>query len=163
LPAALEQARKGFERHAHEGDREAFAEFKRQHAAWLDDYALFQAIRQAQGETSWLDWPAPLRDRDASALLAFRDAQGETLEQVCFEQFVFFSQWAALRDYASKRHCAVRRYRFCAHDSAGYLGPPTCFPGRDRPPDVVAGVLPHYSPDGAALGNPLYRWDGSGG
>ena len=70
---ALAQARTGFEHRAHEGDRAAFDEFRQQHTAWLDDYALFRAIRHAQGETSWLEWPAPLRDRDTAALQAIAD------------------------------------------------------------------------------------------
>ena len=161
--AALKRARKGFERHAHEGDRKAFAEFKRQHAAWLDDYALFQSIRQAQGEASWIDWPAPLRDRDATALLAFRDTQGEALEQVCFEQFVFFSQWRAVRDYAHQHGIALFGDIpiFVAHDSADIWAHRDLFSlDATGKPDVVAGVPPDYfSATGQRWGNPLYRWE----
>jgi 4-alpha-glucanotransferase len=160
---ALEQARKGFEDRAQDGERGAFAAFRLQHAAWLDDFSLFQAIRQAQGETSWLGWPAPLRDREPSALQAFRDAHAGACEQVCFEQFIFYSQWHAVREYAHQNGIALFGDLpiFVAHDSADVWANRDLFSldaiGR---PEVVAGVPPDYfSATGQRWGNPLYRWD----
>lgn len=160
---ALAQARTGFEHHAHDGDRAAFADFRQQHAAWLDDYALFRVIRHAQGETSWLEWPAPLRDRDAAAMQTFREEHGMECEQVCFEQFVFFSQWAALRDYAHQNDIALFGDIpiFVAHDSADIWSRRDLFSlDATGHPEVVAGVPPDYfSATGQRWGNPLYRWD----
>jgi 4-alpha-glucanotransferase len=160
---ALSQARAGFERSAHEGDRAAFARFREQHSAWLDDYALFRSIRQVQGGASWLDWPAPLRDRDGAALRAFRQAHADDYEQVCFEQFVFFSQWAAARDYAHQNDIVLFGDIpiFVAHDSADIWSHRELFSlDASGLPVVVAGVPPDYfSATGQRWGNPLYRWD----
>jgi 4-alpha-glucanotransferase len=160
---ALTQARAGFEREAHEGDRAAFAVFREQHSSWLDDYALFRAIRQVLGEVSWLEWPAPLRDRDPGALQAFRNEHAGEYEQVCFEQFVFFSQWGQVRDYAHRNGIVLFGDIpiFVAHDSADIWSHRELFAldasGR---PEVVAGVPPDYfSATGQRWGNPLYRWD----
>jgi 4-alpha-glucanotransferase len=160
---ALVQARQGFERRSREGERGAFAAFREQHASWLDDYALFQAVRHVQGETSWPEWDAPLRDRDSAALQAFHNAHANACEQVCFEQFVFFSQWGALRDYAHQNGIALFGDIpiFVAHDSADVWANRELFSldasGR---PEVVAGVPPDYfSATGQRWGNPLYRWD----
>ena len=160
---ALTQARLGFERHAHEGDRAAFAGFREHHSAWLDDYALFRAIRQVQGGASWLDWPVPLRDRDAGALHAFRSEHADAYEQVCFEQFVFFSQWNAVRDYAHQSDIALFGDIpiFVSHDSADIWCHRDLFSlSASGRPEVVAGVPPDYfSSTGQRWGNPLYRWD----
>jgi 4-alpha-glucanotransferase len=160
---ALSQARAGFERSAHEGDRAALARFREQHSAWLDDYALFRAIRNVQGKVSWLDWPAPLRDRDPAALQAFRSAHADEYEQVCFEQFVFFAQWSAVRDYAHQSGIALFGDIpiFVSHDSADIWSHRELFALDDSGrPEVVAGVPPDYfSATGQRWGNPLYRWD----
>lgn len=160
---ALVQARAGFERRAQEGDRAAFAAFREQHSAWLDDYALFRAIRKVHGEVSWLDWPVPLRDRDPGALQAFRSTHAGEYEQVCFEQYVFFSQWTDVRDYAHRNGIALFGDIpiFVSHDSADIWSHRELFALDDSGrPEVVAGVPPDYfSSTGQRWGNPLYRWE----
>jgi 4-alpha-glucanotransferase len=160
---ALVNARAGFESGSHDRDRVAFAAFREQHAAWLDDYALFQAIRHAHGETSWPQWPVALRDRNSAALQAFRNSHAEACEQVCFEQFVFFSQWGALREYAHRSGIALFGDIpiFVAHDSADVWASRELFSlDASGQPEVVAGVPPDYfSATGQRWGNPLYRWD----
>ena len=160
---ALVQARKGFECSSNEGERGAFAAFRERHAVWLDDYALFRAIRQTQGEASWPEWDAALRDRDSDALQAFHNSHADACEQVCFEQFVFFSQWAALRDYAHQNGIALFGDIpiFVAHDSADVWVNRELFSlDANGRPEAVAGVPPDYfSATGQRWGNPLYRWD----
>src|SRR5262245_8088462 len=81
----------------------AFDGFTQQNAAWLDDYALFMALKDAQGGASWLDWPAPVRLRQPAALASARAELRDRVGRHQFRQFLFFQQWAALRDHGRQR------------------------------------------------------------
>ena len=162
-PACLARAREGFRRHAGEEQRRAWTRFRETHDGWLTDYARYRAIRERYRGASWYEWPAALRDRDPGALARLdRDSAG-AMEQACFEQFVFFEQWHALRDYARRR--GVLMFGdipiYVAHDSADVWSGREYFSiGPDGQPDAVAGVPPDYfSATGQRWGNPLYRWD----
>lgn len=134
---------------------------------WLDDFALFSAIRESHPGLNWLQWPIELRDRHPAALEKFIRQAHATLQRVRFEQFLFHAQWQALRHYAHERD--IRLFGdipiFVAHDSADVWA------NRDRfkldsqgHSTVVAGVPPDYfSPDGQHWGNPLYNWEAMAG
>lgn len=160
---SLQQARAGFDRHADPAVHQDLADFREQHLDWLDDYALYQAIRQAHDQHAWLDWPAPLRNRHKAALARARNAYADSIEQICFEQFLFFTQWHALRDYAHQHGVVLFGDIpiFVAHDSADVWSHRELFStDRQGNLDVVAGVPPDYfSETGQRWGNPLYRWD----
>jgi len=159
----LRQARASFEATATEEQKAAFTAFNDSHSEWLDDYALYQAIRQAHGETSWLEWPTALRDRDATALVEFSRQHAGLIEQACFEQYLFFTQWQALRDYAHSQQVLLFGDIpiFVAHDSADVWAHRGLFSvDAGGALEVVAGVPPDYfSATGQRWGNPLYRWD----
>jgi len=161
--ALLQQARSGFESTATAEQQAAFAAFRREHADWLDDYALYQAIRQVHAHASWLEWPTALRDREAAALADFSAQQAGLIEQASFEQYLFFTQWQALRDYAHAQQVLLFGDIpiFVAHDSADVWAHRGLFSvdasGRL---EVVAGVPPDYfSATGQRWGNPLYHWE----
>ena len=161
--ALLQQARSGFEAVATAEQQAAFTAFREQHANWLDDYALYQAIRQVHDHTSWLDWPEALRDRDAGALAEFAERHAGLIEQACFEQYLFFMQWQALRDYAHSQQVLLFGDIpiFVAHDSAEVWAHRGLFSvDASGALEVVAGVPPDYfSATGQRWGNPLYHWD----
>lgn len=166
-PAARERllrsARQGFERQADPGTRAALAAFLQDTAHWLEDYVLFQALRAEQSDRPWWQWPAPLRAREAAALDAARERLAGELAQSRFEQFLFFSQWQALRDHAT--HHGVKLFGdlpiFVAHDSAEVWARPDLFLlDAEGHAQFVAGVPPDYfSDDGQRWGNPLYDWE----
>lgn len=160
---SLKQARAGFETSAALSDKAAYTEFRRTHACWLDDYSLYQAIRETQGALPWYQWPAALRDRDPAALGSFSDAQAGLIEQICFDQYLFFLQWFALRDYAHQRGIVLFGDMpiYVAHDSADVWANRDLFSiDSSGELEVVAGVPPDYfSETGQRWGNPLYRWD----
>ncbi len=147
-------------------DTPAFQEFCRTNGYWLDDYALFEALRHHH-RGGWWDWPAPLRDRDADALGTAKQQLSAEVAQRRFEQFVFFSQWRALKQYANSRGVLLFGDApiFVAHDSAEVWANPRDFlldeTGHAK---VVAGVPPDYfSATGQRWGNPLYDWDALAG
>ena len=143
--------------------RDEFDAFRRQKASWLDDYALFMALKDAHGGANWRDWPAPLRRREPEALAEARRSLAEQVGQYQFQQFLFFRQWRAVKEYANSR--GVRLIGdapiFVSADSADVWANPEIFLlDEQRRPTAVAGVPPDYfSPTGQLWGNPLYNWD----
>lgn len=152
----------GFQSRANSNDRHAFEHFTEAQRDWLDDYVLFQAISEEQ-QCGWWDWPKPLRRRQSSALATIRTRLRPRLEVLRFEQFLFFQQWLALREYAHLRGLQLFGDMpiFVAQDSAEVWARPHNFDLLpDGQPRVVAGVPPDYfSVTGQRWGNPLYRWD----
>jgi 4-alpha-glucanotransferase len=140
-----------------------FERFCNDQADWLEDYALFMAIKDDLGGGAWNDWPAGIRQRDAQALKAARQEHAQAVRRHQFYQFVFFRQWGALRDYAHQKDVQIIGDVpiFVAYDSSDvWANPELFFLDREGRPTVVAGVPPDYfSPTGQRWGNPLYRWE----
>jgi 4-alpha-glucanotransferase len=130
---------------------------------WLDDYALFMALKEFHGGKPWVEWPDQYRDRDPSALDSFRDQQSYAIQRQKYYQFLFFTQWGELRTYANQKGVKIIGDLpiFIAHDSAdAWSHRELFFLDRKGRPTVVAGVPPDYfSETGQLWGNPLYRWD----
>ncbi|HDP94225.1 MAG TPA: 4-alpha-glucanotransferase [Candidatus Aminicenantes bacterium] len=159
----LETAFRGFCKSAPLRDRDAFNEFKKNQAGWLDDYALFTCFCRRFQTGHWLDWPEEIRVRDPRALaVARRDHEAET-ETVVFRQFLFERQWLKLKESAEQH--GVRLIGdipiYVNLDSADAWAHPEIFDldQRTRKPGAVAGVPPDYfSATGQLWGNPLYNW-----
>jgi 4-alpha-glucanotransferase len=144
------------------GLRAELAAFRRREAAWLPDFALWMALREACGGVPWTEWEPGLRDRAPEALARAREELRDDVERHELAQWLFDRQWQALR-----RHAAERGVRiigdvpiFVSHDSADVWANRGLFDldGEGRP-TVVAGVPPDYfSATGQRWGNPLYRW-----
>lgn len=161
--ALLERAFARFQQSGRADLAGEMAAFKTQNAAWLDDYALFMAIKESQGGVSWDSWPAPLRNREQAALQAFIDMHPEAIQRQFFRQFLFFRQWLQLKAFANENGIRIIGDIpiFVAYDSAEVWAKPDLFYlDEEGKPTVVAGVPPDYfSPTGQLWGNPLYRWD----
>jgi len=136
--------------------------FVRAQASWLEDYALYSALRRESGNRAWWQWPAALRDREMHALNEAGVRLAEEVQLVHFEQFLFFRQWRQLREYAHTRgvHLFGDLPIFVAQDSADVWAQRQYFElDADGQPRAVAGVPPDYfSADGQRWGNPLYDW-----
>lgn len=141
-------------------DYHAFCE---QHQSWLDDFALYLVIRTQRNMQGWFDWPKPLKHRAASGLKKFTAENSEALNLVKFTQFLFFSQWSALKVYANLHKVELFGDIpiFVAYDSADVWAKPHMFKlDADMHMTVVAGVPPDYfSATGQRWGNPHYQWD----
>jgi 4-alpha-glucanotransferase len=157
--------RTAFERFSasrHATDWQAFEEFRERCKAWLRDYALFCALKQAHHGAPWTDWSRELRDRSPAGLELASTRLKEETEYTEFQQFLFDRQWSALREHG--RRAGVRLLGdipiYVAHDGAETWAHRELFHldarGRRR---VVAGVPPDFfSTTGQLWGNPLYRW-----
>ncbi len=159
----LSDAKRGFDQHAGDQDRNSYLEFKTDHAAWLDDYGMYQTIRTLQGGRPWWEWPIKLRGRDPAALAQISAEQALDIEQIRFEQFVFYRQWQRLHSYA--RQQGIYLFGdvpyYAAHDSVDtWVHPDNFRIGPEGQPQYVAGVPPDaFAATGQRWGNPVYNWD----
>ena len=162
LPLLFEAAHR-FLRSASQEALTRFEAFRAEHGWWLQDFALFDALRARHKLESWNQWPRELAAREPAAL---EKASQELADQILVRsalQFAFYEQWRALR-----RYCAERAIRivgdvaiFVNYDSADVWTHPELFRlDAGLEPEVVAGVPPDFfSKTGQRWGNPLYRWD----
>jgi len=159
----LDRAHAGFRAFAHAAARAAHERWCREEAAWLEDWALFAALKERHGGRPWTEWPAGEARRDPATLDLARVELTESLDRHRFRQWVFHRQWRELREYAHAH--GVRLFGdvpiFVAHDSADVWAHPDLFRlDRAGHPVVVAGVPPDYfSTTGQRWGNPLYDWE----
>lgn len=141
----------------------ALAEFQEEEAGWLEDFALFMAIKESQGMVSWDNWPKPLRSRNPEALQEFRRQNADAVQRHIFRQFLFFRQWNKLHHFVNENGISIIGDIpiFVAFDSADvWAHPEMFFMDEESKPTFVAGVPPDYfSPVGQLWGNPIYRWD----
>jgi len=137
-------------------------EFIQQHAYWLDDYALFVALKNRYQNKPWYDWPDSIRHRDASALVEARHILRGIIQRTIFEQFVFFTQWHEIRDYAKQYEVELFGDMpiFVARDSADVWAQRENFlMDKDGEMEFISGVPPDaFSDTGQRWGNPLYDW-----
>lgn len=161
--ALLAQAFTSYQRTTDTEFRSAFETFAELNAAWLDDYALFRALKNAHGGGPWYEWERSLARRTQPALAQARQELHEQIEAQKFYQFLFFKQWSELKTYCNRRGIKIIGDIpiFVAHDSADVWTNPDQFKlNPDGLPTVVAGVPPDYfSKTGQYWGNPLFNWD----
>jgi len=161
--AQLQAAAAGFFARAKAADRAAFAAWRAAQADWLEDWALFAALKDAHGGQPWWDWAPALARRDPDALAAARTANAQAMAAHEFAQWCFDMQITELRTFARSHGVVLMGDLpiFVAHDSADvWARPDLYFLDAQHQPTVVAGVPPDgFGPDGQRWGNPLYRWE----
>jgi len=159
----LEKAFDTFRKSPEEGLRASFINFCEANDWWLEDYALFRALKDAHGGVAWTDWEPRFATREPNALASAREMPGDRIFAEKFFQFLFFRQWSALKSYCRERGVSIIGDApiFVAGDSADVWAHPEMFKlDSHRRPIVVAGVPPDYfSKTGQLWGNPLYDWN----
>lgn len=159
----LEKAWAKFKAGACKDLRPDFDEFRSQQQHWLDDYALFEALKTRYHGEYYLNWPDELVERHGDALQEARGELGDRIDQVCFAQFLLFRQTDQLKEYAHSK--GIRLIGdlpfFVSPDSSDVWANPEFFLlDERRRPRFVAGVPPDYfSAEGQLWGNPVYNWD----
>ncbi len=140
-----------------------FGAFCREEAGWLDDYALFAALRESHDEKSWTEWEPALVARQADALESARKEHAERIAVAKFAQYLFFKQWRRLRKYCND--CGIRIVGdipiYVSHNSVDVWVNRGLFQldGEGRP-IVVSGVPPDaFSDTGQRWGTPIYNWN----
>ena len=142
--------------------RATYEEFRAKQAHWLDDYALFRALKTKYRGVSYLKWPAELVQRAPRAMENARTELAGEIDQVRFSQFLLFRQTDRLKDYAHSKGVSLIGDLpfFVSPDSSDVWANPEFFLLDERhQPRFVAGVPPDYfSAQGQLWGNPVYNW-----
>lgn len=142
---------------------DAVRAFRKRQRYWIEDFALFMALREVMDGRAWTTWNAPLREREPAALRSAARELSEAVDRHVFVQYLFFNQLQALRAHAARQ--GVRLVGdlpiFVSGDSADVWSHPHLFHlDREGQPKVVAGVPPDmFSSTGQRWGNPLYNWN----
>jgi len=143
--------------------RRQFEEFCSAQESWLDDYALFRALKARYGGANYIEWPADLVQRRPSALAEARRELRDDIDRFRFEQFLVSRQGEKLKEYAHSRGVKLIGDLpfFVSPDSSDVWANPELFLlDEARRPKFVAGVPPDYfSSEGQLWGNPVYNWE----
>lgn len=147
----LKKAARAFFAHGLPASRQEFEQFCTENGFWLDRFAEFAALRDANSGSLWTEWKRKRGPNPGDVRLHK------------YVQFEFFCQWRALKRYCNERGIRILGDLpiFVALDSADVWGNPELFDLDEHGnPRMVAGVPPDYfSATGQLWGNPLYRWD----
>lgn len=140
-----------------------YRKFCEENASWLEDYALFMALKSCFDGKAWNEWPNEAGDRHVDALNTLKSELRKEIQRAKFLQFLFFKQWFRLKDYCHRKGIAIFGDIpiYVVHDSSDVWTHPEIFKlDANKRPLVVAGVPPDYfSRTGQLWGNPIYRWD----
>lgn len=139
-----------------------FVSFKAKNAPWLNDYALFMALKDNFGGSAWSEWPRDIRFREPAAIVKYTSLLSENIEFYKFLQYEFFMQWQRLKIYVNGLGIGFIGDTpiYVAYDSADVWVNTGLFDldGELRPRHV-AGVPPDgFTADGQLWGNPVYDW-----
>lgn len=144
-------------------ERQDFRAFEDASRLWLDDYALYMALKEAHGGRAWNDWDPAIAAREPAALREWSGRLAGPIRFQKFMQFLFDRQWRRFRQRCRDVNLGLIGDLpiFVSQDSSDVWARPDLFLLDERgKPTVVAGVPPDYfSEDGQLWGNPLYRWD----
>ena len=161
--ACLKQAKNNFDKLINDEWLSAINEFNEKHESWLDDYALFIALKNKYNNSPWYEWPEEVRHRDEIEIQNVRNELADDVSQIKFEQFVFFTQWQEIREYAKSHDVELFGDIpiFVARDSADVWAERENFlMDQDGNMPFVSGVPPDaFSETGQRWGNPLYDWN----
>ena len=159
----LEKAWVNFRAGARADLRPAYEQFRNDQAEWLEDYALFRALKARFSDAYYLEWPAELVRRDPAAIDRVRHELTDEIGHVCFAQFLLFRQGERLKAHARSKGLRLIGDLpfFVSPDSSDVWAHPEFFIlDEQRRPRFVAGVPPDYfSAQGQLWGNPVYNWD----
>jgi 4-alpha-glucanotransferase len=140
-----------------------FEHFCQENDEWLEDYALFTALKDHLGGAVWSRWPKEIRDRKAKGMVGLKEKFRDRMEMEKFLQYLFFKQWLSLRNYCNRKDIQIIGDVpiYVNYDSVDVWTHPELFKlDRNKKPLAVAGIPPDYfSSTGQLWRNPIYRWD----
>lgn len=145
-----------------QGHMEKTESFQKKHAYWLEDYAMFMAIKEKFQHRNWQEWPHEYKFRDEKTLETAKKELTEEIQYYIFLQYLFFQQWHRVKEYANSKGIKIIGDIpiFVSPDSADAWSKPEMFLfDEDLRSTKVAGCPPDaFSADGQLWGNPLYDW-----
>ena len=159
----LKKAFRNFTMNADDLEKLTYRNFIKDQALWINDYALFRAIKENQENKPWYNWKKELKSREQETLKLMHTRLSEEIDFHKFLQFIFFKQWMTVREYAKKHKIKIIGDipLYISLDSTDAWSNPDVFEfDAEYNPVRVGGVPPDYfSETGQLWGNPLFRWD----
>lgn len=159
----LKKAFHGFLKRAAQDDLRDYDKFCQEKSFWLDDFALFMALKHEFDQLCWHEWPEHLKNRESKALKEAKKQLKAEIDAIKFQQYVFFRQWLELKAYAGQHGILMFGDIpiFVSYDSADVWANRDVFKlNENGEMTVVAGVPPDYfSETGQRWGNPHFNWD----
>ena len=160
----LQKACSNFKHHASPEQNQAFADFCSDKAYWLDDFALFMALKDRNQSASWYTWEVEIARHEPEAIQKAQEELSEVIFYYKFVQYEFFRQWSELKNYANERGVSIIGDIpiYVAHDSADVWAHRDIFCLDEETGEAaqMAGVPPDYfSATGQLWGNPVYDWE----
>ena len=160
--ARFDILRKAYER-SNISENQDFIEFKEKNAFWLDDYALYMAVKNKFEGKAWIEWDTDIRMRENKAMKAYKEELADEITFYEFQQYTFAKQWKKLKDFANENGIKIIGDIpiYVAFDGSDAWSNPKLFQfDEDCKPVAVAGCPPDaFSETGQLWGNPLYDWD----
>ncbi|MFA7198790.1 MAG: 4-alpha-glucanotransferase [Methanoculleus sp.] len=154
---------KAFARFKEHGPDFRYKDFAADNVSWLDDYAIFVALKEEFAGRVWGDWPAGVRDRREEALRKYGTELADRIFREKFLQYVFDHQWGVLKNHCRMRHLQIIGDIpiYLTYDSVDLWANPGLFKlDEQKKPAAVSGVPPDmFSETGQLWGNPVYNWD----
>lgn len=140
-----------------------YIKFVKENESWLEDYALFMAVKSKYDGKSFIEWDDDIKLRKPEALKKYKKELKDEIDFYCFLQYEFYTQWMELKSYANEKGIKIIGDIpiYVAYDSSDVWKNPELFLlDSDLKPIKVAGCPPDaFSEDGQLWGNPLYTWD----
>ena len=159
----LRKACENFKANASPAQKNEFSDFCEINSYWLNDYALFMALKDAHGGASWNTWETAIANRQPEAIKQWQQKLSAEVFCNIYLQFEFFCQWSDLKHYANQHSIQIIGdiSFYVAHDSADVWANPEnfYFDEQTGEPALMAGTPPDYfSATGQLWGNPVYNW-----
>jgi malto-oligosyltrehalose synthase/4-alpha-glucanotransferase len=154
---------KAWKKFNEKGEQTDFHLFKDNEAYWLDDFALYEVLKEEYHNKAWFNWPDEFKHRHKKALKKFVADNADRIDFIKWQQWVFAKQWSALKQYANEHN--TKLYGdvpfYVSHDSVDVWTNPGIFKlDKDGNMKFVAGVPPDYfNADGQLWGMPVFNWD----
>jgi len=158
----LKKAYKAFKKNKTENTDLEFFNFCTKEREWLDDFGLYTAIKNHHQQLEWYNWRAEFKKRETKQIDVFRSEFAEEIDEVKWQQYVFFKQWHKLKDYSNSKGIKIIGDLpfYLDYDSVEVWSDPELFKlDANLKPTFVAGVPPDYfNENGQLWGMPVFNW-----
>ncbi|OWK69686.1 malto-oligosyltrehalose synthase [Pedobacter sp. AJM] len=159
----LKLAYHNFRESPHSELHKSFETFCTAEKSWLHDFSLYVTIKGNNRQQEWYHWPEQLKTSDPNALAEFIEQFADEVEEIKWQQFIFFKQWHELKDYANQHGIQIVGDLpfYLDLDSVEVWSQPSFFKlGKDLKPLKIAGVPPDYfNENGQLWGMPIFNWE----
>ncbi|GAA4205368.1 hypothetical protein GCM10022289_24660 [Pedobacter jeongneungensis] len=159
----LRQAYKRFIKSEHQALQMQYQDFCNKEKDWLDDFAIYAAVKEHHQQLEWYHWPDTYKKKDRKTIESFSNTNAQEIDEIKWQQFIFYKQWTQLKQYANQNGVEMIGDLpfYVDRDSVEVWAHPELFKlGANLNPEKVAGVPPDYfNEKGQLWGMPVFNWE----